>query len=63
MSLLTAAFLMDRYGPLLDDLYQRGVVAGDPSLYLHHPTATDPAMAPVPAAQPPEISPGLCSGS
>ncbi len=36
----------DRYGPLLDDLYQRGVVAGDPSLYLHHPTATDPAMAP-----------------
>ncbi|PZO68391.1 MAG: phytoene desaturase, partial [Pelagerythrobacter marensis] len=36
----------DRYGPLLDDLYKHGVVAGDPSLYLHHPTATDPSMAP-----------------
>ena len=31
---------------LLDDIYKNGVVADDFSLYLHHPTATDPAMAP-----------------
>ena len=36
----------DRYGPLLDDIYSRGVLPSDPSLYVHHPTATDPAMAP-----------------
>jgi len=36
----------DRYGPLLDDIYRHGRVAPDPSLYLHHPSATDPAMAP-----------------
>lgn len=36
----------DRYGGLLDDIYKRGILAGDPSLYLHHPSATDPAMAP-----------------
>jgi len=35
-----------RYGGLLGDIYDRGVLPGDPSLYLHHPTATDPAMAP-----------------
>ena len=35
-----------RYRALLDDIYSRGVVAEDFSLYLHHPTATDPAMAP-----------------
>lgn len=36
----------DRYRPLLDDIYKNGVLADDPSLYLHKPTATDPSMAP-----------------
>lgn len=36
----------DRYGPLLDDIYRHGTLPGDPSLYLHHPSATDSAMAP-----------------
>jgi phytoene desaturase len=36
----------DRYGPLLDDIYRHGRLPGDPSLYLHHPSATDPCMAP-----------------
>jgi phytoene desaturase len=36
----------DRYGPLLDDIYRNGRLAEDPSLYLHHPSATDPDMAP-----------------
>ena len=36
----------DRYGPLLDDIYSNGVLPDDPSLYLHHPTITDPSMAP-----------------
>lgn len=36
----------DRYGPLLKDIYKAGTLADDPSLYLHHPSATDPAMAP-----------------
>jgi phytoene desaturase len=36
----------DRYAPLLDDIYKKGVLAKDPSLYLHKPTATDPSMAP-----------------
>jgi phytoene desaturase len=36
----------DRYGPLLDDIYRQGRLASDPSLYLHHPSATDPDMAP-----------------
>jgi len=35
-----------RYRALLSDIYDRGVLAEDFSLYLHHPTATDPAMAP-----------------
>ena len=35
-----------RYGGLLDDIYARGLLPDDPSLYLHHPTATDPSMAP-----------------
>ncbi len=35
-----------RYKGLLDDIYSNGVLADDFSLYLHHPTATDPAMAP-----------------
>lgn len=36
----------DRYGPLLDDIYRHGRLPPDPSLYLHHPSATDPTMAP-----------------
>jgi len=35
-----------RYGGLLRDIYRGSALADDPSLYLHHPTATDPAMAP-----------------
>jgi phytoene desaturase len=35
-----------RYKGLLRDIYDKGVLAEDFSLYLHHPTATDPAMAP-----------------
>jgi len=35
-----------RYRGLLGDIYDRGRLADDPSLYIHHPTATDPAMAP-----------------
>lgn len=35
-----------RYRGLLDDIYNGGGLAADPSLYLHHPTATDPSMAP-----------------
>lgn len=35
-----------RYRELLDDIFKRGIVADDFSLYLHRPTATDPAMAP-----------------
>ena len=36
----------DRYGPLLSDIYKHGKLAEDPSLYLHHPSATDASMAP-----------------
>jgi phytoene desaturase len=35
-----------RYKGLLDDIYKNGKVPADFSLYLHHPSATDPAMAP-----------------
>ena len=35
-----------RYRELLDDIYSAGGLADDFSLYLHHPTATDPALAP-----------------
>ena len=35
-----------RYGGLLGDLFDRGVVAGDMSLYVHAPTLTDPSLAP-----------------
>jgi phytoene desaturase len=35
-----------RYKGLLDDIYRNGVLADDFSLYLHHPTRTDPSMAP-----------------
>ncbi|MFV0644856.1 MAG: phytoene desaturase [Sphingomonadaceae bacterium] len=35
-----------RYKGLLDDIYANGVLPQDFSLYLHHPTITDPSMAP-----------------
>jgi phytoene desaturase len=35
-----------RYKGLLTDIYSHGVVSEDFSLYLHHPTVTDPSMAP-----------------
>ncbi len=35
-----------RYQGLLNDIFNRKVLAGDFSLYLHRPTATDPSMAP-----------------
>lgn len=35
-----------RYEGLLTDIYRRGVLPADFSLYLHHPTVTDPGLAP-----------------
>lgn len=35
-----------RYKELLTDIYRGGVLPSDPSLYVHHPSATDPDMAP-----------------
>ena len=35
-----------RYKGLLDDIYTHGVLSEDFSLYLHHPTVTDPSLAP-----------------
>jgi phytoene desaturase len=35
-----------RYKELLDDIFHKKHLAGDMSLYLHRPTATDPTMAP-----------------
>ncbi len=35
-----------RYKGLLEDIYDNGVLPQDFSLYLHHPTVTDPSMAP-----------------
>lgn len=35
-----------RYQGLLSDIYDRGVLPEDFSIYLHHPTVTDPSMAP-----------------
>ncbi len=35
-----------RYRGLLDDIFDRKVLADDFSLYLHRPTATDPSLAP-----------------
>lgn len=35
-----------RYKGLLDDIYSHGVLPKDFSLYLHHPTVSDPSMAP-----------------
>jgi phytoene desaturase len=39
-------WLGKRYEPLLDDIFNKKVLADDFSLYLHRPTATDPSMAP-----------------
>lgn len=36
----------ERYQGLLDDIFKRGKLADDFSLYLHRPTATDPSFAP-----------------
>lgn len=36
----------DRYAPLLKGIFQDGQLAPDPSIYLHHPSATDKDMAP-----------------
>ena len=38
--------LGQRYRALLDDIFERKVLAPDFSLYLHRPTATDPSLAP-----------------
>jgi len=35
-----------RYKGLLEDIYEHGVLPRDFSIYLHHPTVTDPSMAP-----------------
>ena len=35
-----------RYRELLKDIYDHGVLPGDFSLYLHHPTISDPSLAP-----------------
>jgi len=35
-----------RYKELLEDIYEHGVLPADFSIYLHHPTVTDPSMAP-----------------
>ena len=35
-----------RYRGLLGDIYDRGRLPDDPSLYVHHPSATDPGVAP-----------------
>jgi phytoene desaturase len=35
-----------RYHGLLADIYKHGVLPADFSIYLHHPSVTDPAMAP-----------------
>jgi phytoene desaturase len=35
-----------RYKGLLADIYDHGVLSQDFSLYVHHPTATDPSLAP-----------------
>ena len=35
-----------RYKGLLTDIYEHGVLPEDFSIYLHHPTVTDPSMAP-----------------
>jgi len=39
-------WLGKRYQSLLDDIFEKKILADDFSLYLHRPTATDPSMAP-----------------
>ena len=39
-------WLGKRYQALLDDIFNKKVLADDFSLYLHRPSATDPSMAP-----------------
>jgi phytoene desaturase len=39
-------WLGNRYESLLDDIFNKKVLADDFSLYVHRPTATDPSMAP-----------------
>lgn len=36
----------ERYRELLKDIYERGTIAEDFALYLHHPSATDASVAP-----------------
>jgi phytoene desaturase len=38
--------LTERYQELLEDIFQRKILASDFSLYLHAPTRTDPSLAP-----------------
>jgi phytoene desaturase len=38
--------LTERYEKLLEDIFQRKILASDFSLYLHAPTRTDPSLAP-----------------
>jgi phytoene desaturase len=35
-----------RYHGLLEDIFERGVLPADSLIYLHHPTVTDPSLAP-----------------
>jgi phytoene desaturase len=35
-----------RYKGLLDDIYDKGILPQDFSIYLHHPSVTDPSVAP-----------------
>ncbi|MXP41989.1 phytoene desaturase [Altererythrobacter soli] len=35
-----------RFHGLLEDIYDRGVLPADSLIYLHHPTVTDPSLAP-----------------
>ncbi len=35
-----------RYGPHIKDIFRRGVLADDMSLYVHRPSVTDPSVAP-----------------
>jgi phytoene desaturase len=35
-----------RFEGLLDDVFERGVLPSDFLIYLHHPTVTDPSLAP-----------------
>lgn len=41
-----AIIMGPRYRGLLEDIFERKILADDMSLYLHRPTATDPALAP-----------------